>query len=217
MRKLLSVFIIVFVLCSGLNAQPFVQEVNAFATLDARQSPPDNAVLLIGSSSFTYWKDVADYFPGHQFINRAFGGSSLTHLIDYVDKVVYPYRPKQILIYCGENDIAASKTVTADTVLLRFKTLHRLIREQMPNVPISFVSIKPSPVRAEFLPTVVESNKRIKKFCKRSKKTDFIDVFTSMLGDDGKPMEEIFIADRLHMNAKGYQIWKNVITPYLIK
>jgi lysophospholipase L1-like esterase len=87
----------------------------------------------------------------------------------------------------------------------------------MPDVPISFVSIKPSPVRAEFLPTVVESNKLIKKFCKRRKKTDFINVFASMLSEDGKPMEEIFIADRLHMNAKGYQIWKNVITPYLIK
>jgi hypothetical protein len=217
MQKLKSIFIIVFVLCFELNAQPFIQEVSAFAIADVKKLPPNRAILLIGSSSFTYWKDVASYFPGHQFINRAFGGSSLTHQIMYIDKVVFPYKPKQILIYCGENDIAASKTVTADTVLLRLKKLHRLIREKLPDVPISFVSIKPSPVRAEFLPVVIASNKLIEQFCKRSQKTEFINVFTPMLGDDGKPKEDIFIADRLHMNAKGYQIWKKVITPYLVK
>ena len=217
MRRPIWIFLIVFVLCTESYAQPFIQDVNAFAVIDAKQSPPANAVLLIGSSSFTYWKDVADYFPEHLFINRAFGGSSLTHQIDYIHKVVYPYKPKQILIYCGENDIAASKLVTADTVLMRFKTLYGLIRERLPDVPIAFVSIKPSPVRAEFISTVRESNKLIKEFCERSKKTDFINVFTAMLGDDEKPMEDIFIADRLHMNAKGYRIWEKLIAPYLIK
>lgn len=217
MKKLLPFLVFACLICVKTKAQAFIQEVNAFAVADARQSPPERAILLIGSSSFTYWKDVADYFPQHQFINRAFGGSSLTHQIAYIEKVVYPYRPKQIIIYCGENDIAASHTITADTVLHRFKILHGLIRKQMPDVPISFVSIKPSPVRDEFLPTVIASNKRIKKFCRQDKKTEFIDVFTPMLGKNGKPMEEIFLADRLHMNAKGYQIWKEAITPYLIK
>lgn len=217
MKKLLPILVFFCFIWTETKAQAFIQEVNAFAVADAKQSPPERAILLIGSSSFTYWKDVADYFPQHQFINRAFGGSSLTHQIAYIDKVVYPYRPKQIIIYCGENDIAASHTITSDTVLHRFKILHRLIRAQMPDVPISFVSIKPSPVRAEFLPTVIASNKLIKQFCKKNKKTNFIDVFTPMLGKDGKPMEEIFLTDRLHMNAKGYQIWKEVIAPYLIK
>ena len=217
MKKLLTILVFACLIWSEINGQEFIQEVNAFAVEDAKQSPPERAILMIGSSSFTYWKDVADYFPQHQFINRAFGGSSLTHQIAYIEKVVYPYRPKQIIIYCGENDIAASHAITADTVLHRFKILHALIRAQMPDVPISFVSIKPSPVRAEFLPTVIASNKLIKQFCKRKKKTDFIDVFTPMIGKDGKPTEEIFLTDRLHMNAKGYQIWKEVITPYLIK
>lgn len=217
MKKLLPILVFVCLLWSDSNAQAFIQEVNGFAVADAKLSPPERAILLLGSSSFTYWKDVADYFPEHRFLNRAFGGSSLTHQIDYIDKVVYPYKPKQILIYCGENDIAASHAITADTILHRFKILHALIRAQMPDVPISFVSIKPSPVRAEFLPTVIASNKLIKQFCKGKNKTDFIDVFTPMLGKDGKPREEIFLADRLHMNAKGYQIWKDVITPYLIK
>ncbi len=201
---------------SSLQAQLFIEEVNAFAKADAIVSPPSNAILLIGSSSFTYWKDVASYFPGHVFINRAFGGSSLTHQIDYVGKVVYPYQPKQILIYCGENDIAASHSVTADTVFYRFVRLYKLIRIKYPKVRISFVSIKPSPVRAEFLPTVIKANELIADFCIKKRKTDYIDVFSTMLNAEGKPMEELFVDDRLHMNAKGYLIWSKVITPYLI-
>jgi lysophospholipase L1-like esterase len=216
MRKVITCFIVLVFSITVLKAQSFVNEVNTFSKIDSLQEPPKHAILLIGSSSFTYWKDVASYFPGHVFINRAFGGSSLTHQIEYVEKVVYPYQPKQILIYCGENDIATSHSVTADTVFNRFVRLYQLIRIKYPKVRISFVSIKPSPVRAEFLPTVIAANKLIADFCRRSKKTDYIDVFSPMLGSDGKPIEELFIADRLHMNPKGYLIWSKVIAPYLI-
>lgn len=201
---------------SSLQAQPFIEDVKAFSRADALNPPPTNAILLIGSSSFTFWKDVANYFPDKTFINRAFGGSSLTHQIDYVEQVVYPYQPKQILIYCGENDIASSHGVTADSVLNRFMRLHQLIRKKYPKARISFVSIKPSPVRAEFLPTVMASNKLIAEFCQKAKKTDFIDVFGSMIDEAGKPFENIFLSDRLHMNPSGYKIWSNIIAPYLI-
>ncbi|MEN9371231.1 MAG: hypothetical protein RLZZ64_306 [Bacteroidota bacterium] len=216
MRKFISCLVIFIFSVTLARAQSFLDEVNAFSKQDSLDAPSKNAILLIGSSSFTYWKDVATYFPGRVFINRAFGGSSLTHQIEYVEKVVYPYQPNQILIYCGENDIAASQMVTADSVFNRFVRLHQLIRKKYPAVRISFVSIKPSPVRAEFLSTVIISNKLIADFCRKNKKTDFIDVFSSMLNTEGKPMEELFIADRLHMNAKGYAIWSKIIAPYLV-
>ncbi len=216
MRKFIACLVIFIFSVTVAKAQSFLNEVNAFSKQDSLDAPSKNAILLIGSSSFTYWKDVATYFPGRVFINRAFGGSSLTHQIEYVEKVVYPYQPNQILIYCGENDIAASQMVTADSVFNRFVRLHQLIRKKYPAVRISFVSIKPSPVRAEFLSTVIISNKLIADFCRKNKKTDFIDVFSSMLNTEGKPMEELFIADRLHMNAKGYAIWSKIIAPYLV-
>lgn len=216
MRKFISCLFIFTFSVTVANAQSFLDEVNAFSKQDSLHEPSKNAILLIGSSSFTYWKDVATYFPGRVFINRAFGGSSLTHQIEYVEKVVYPYQPKQILIYCGENDIAASQKVTADSVFNRFVRLHQLIRKKYPSVRISFVSIKPSPVRSEFLNTVIAANELIADFCKRHKKTDYIDVFSSMFNAEGKPMEELFIADRLHMNYKGYAIWSKIIAGYLI-
>ena len=85
-------------------SQPFINEIKAFRRADSITAPPKNAILLIGSSSFTNWKDVAKYFPDQTIINRGFGGSSLPHMIMYAEDVIFKYNPKQILIYCGEND-----------------------------------------------------------------------------------------------------------------
>ena len=199
------------------KAQPFLKDVQAFEAQDRIEKPEAGGILFIGSSSFTKWKNVSDWFPDKRIINRGFGGSSLPDLIGYFDKIVTPYNPIQVVVYCGENDVASSPSTTADTVLQRFKILHQIIRKQYPKVRISFVSLKPSPARASFLGTVKSTNAAIQQFCMKSKNTDFIDVFTPMLNTDGSFKEELFVEDRLHMNEKGYLIWQKAIAPFLVK
>lgn len=199
------------------DAQPFINEIRAFEQADSLTPPEKGGILLIGSSSFTKWKDVGDWFPDKRIINRGFGGSSIPDLIRYFDRIVPPYQPIQVVVYCGENDVAASTQVTADTVLQRWKILHGMIRRQLPDARITFVSLKPSPVRAAFLPVVKETNKVISEFCQSAGNTDFIDIFPPMLNSDGSFREELFVADRLHMNAEGYLIWQRVMAPYLLK
>ncbi|MEO8403223.1 MAG: GDSL-type esterase/lipase family protein [Chitinophagaceae bacterium] len=201
----------------AIQAQPFKNEIDAFKKKDSVSFPPKNAILLVGSSSFRKWTDVQDYFPKYHIINRGFGGSMLPDVIRYADDVIFPYQPKQILIYCGDNDLASSDTVTAAMVIARFKTLFELIRARMPDVPIGFVSIKPSPTRLRLASKMEEANNGIKEFLKTKKKTSFIDVYHKMLDKDGAPMKDIFLEDNLHMNAKGYAIWQKVIQPYLLK
>lgn len=215
---MVALFIISFLgLFQSLYAQPFINEIKAFRKADSLAKPPKHAVLLIGSSSFTKWKDVQDYFPEHTMLNRGFGGSSLTDVIYYANDVVLKYKPKQVLIYCGENDIAGSSSVTADTVLERFKTLYTIIRSKFKKVPIGYISMKPSPSREKLLPIYVKGNEYIKNFLAGQKHTDFIDVYPSMFDANGKIRTDIFIADKLHMNAEGYKIWQGIIAPYLVK
>jgi acetyl esterase/lipase/lysophospholipase L1-like esterase len=198
-------------------APPFYNDILAFKKLDVAQPPVSNGILLVGSSSFTKWTDVNNYFPGYPIINRGFGGSTLVDVIRYAYDVILPYKPKQVLIYCGENDLASGDNVTADVVLQRLKTLFGIIRTNLPNTTISFVSIKPSPVRAHIQPKVKVANKEIQSFLKAQKNTQFIDIYDAML-DAGKHMrEELYVGDRLHMKPEGYAIWKKIITPYLIK
>ena len=179
--------------------------------------PAARQVLFVGSSSFTNWKDVQNYFPTIPIINRGFGGSSLTDLLRYKEEVIFKYKPKQIVIYCGENDFAGSDTVSVTTVVKRFTELFGLIRSRYKDIPIAYVSMKPSPSRQHLMPKFEKANMEIRQFLKKYKKTVFIDVYHSMLKPDGSPMTDIFLQDNLHMNAKGYAIWKKQIAPHLLK
>jgi lysophospholipase L1-like esterase len=212
--------LIVFLVCFGFtNAQiaPFHADIQRFKTQDSIQFPPKNTILFIGSSSFTKWTDVQNYFPGYTIINRGFGGSSLPDLIRYAGDIIFPYKPRQVVIYCGDNDLAASDTVSAQTVFNRFQQLFAMIREKLPATSVAFVSIKPSPSRQRLMPKMREANLLIKKFLKQKKNTAFIDVYHKMLTKDGTPLKDIFLEDDLHMNAKGYAIWQKVMQPYLLK
>ena len=210
-------FLVLISINSNLFAQPFINEIKAFRSADSLSTPANNAILLIGSSSFTNWKDVAKYFPDQTIINRGFGGSSLPHLIMYAEDVIFKYNPKQIIIYCGENDLTGGSTITAETILERVKMLHGLIRSKFKKVPIAYISMKPSPSREKYLGTMQKANELIKKFMGEQKKCAYIDVYHSMLDAEGKILTHLFLSDNLHMNAEGYKIWQAVMTPYLRK
>ncbi|WP_299758302.1 SGNH/GDSL hydrolase family protein [uncultured Pontibacter sp.] len=214
-------FFLIVALLWQLQAQaqtnpPFWNEIQEFKKQDGVQMPPKNAILFVGSSSIRMWKNMQEMFPKHTVVNRGFGGSNLLDLQRYLNDIVFPYQPKQIVIYSGENDIA-SDTVQATEVLERFKTVFQEIRQEMPQVPVVFVSIKPSPSRAKYKPIIVEANKQIHEYLKSQPNTKYVDVFTPMLQPNGKAKPEIFTQDSLHMNQQGYQIWRKKIKPYLIK
>ena len=198
-------------------ALPFRKEIDAFKKKDSIQMPAPHSILLVGSSSFTKWTDVQDYFPGYPILNRGFGGSSLPDVIRYADEIIFRYDPKQIIIYCGENDIAASDTVTTQIVLQRFQQLFSIIRDKLPKVPVAFISIKPSPSRWKFEPVIVETNRLIKKFLHKQSKTKFVNVHDAMLNTDGSVKPEIFMGDQLHMNEKGYVIWQKIMKKVLAR
>lgn len=214
-RRLLFLVLMVFYSATAIS-QPFINEIKAFRRADSIAKPPQNAILLIGSSSFTNWKNVATYFPNHTIINRGFGGSSLPHMTLYAEDIIFKYNPKQIIIYCGENDLTGGPSITADTVFERVKKLHQLIRARYKKVTISYISMKPSPSREKYLETMQKGNRLIKTFMEQQKKSNYIDVYNSMLDDNGNILTHIFLSDKLHMNAEGYKIWQGIIAPYLV-
>jgi lysophospholipase L1-like esterase len=220
MKLIISIFCFVIISVTVFAQQtepPYWNEIQEFKKQDSIKPPPKNAILFVGSSSFNYWKTVQQDFPGYSIINRGFGGSSLPDVIRYQDDIIFPYHPKQVVIYCGENDLAASDTVTAGTVVARFKQLFTSIRKKLPSAPIVFVSIKPSPSRERLMPKMDSANKMIRSFLMKNKKSTFVDVYHKMLTAAGTPREELFRDDKLHMNPKGYAIWIEAIKPYLLK
>jgi len=207
--------------CNLLPAQdtlaPFYNDIRNFKRHDSANFPPKQAILFIGSSSFTKWVDVQNYFPGHVIINRGFGGSSLPDVILYANDIIFPYQPRQVVIYCGENDIAGADSITGTVVFDRFKQLFQLIRDSLPEVAVAFVSMKPSPSRQKLWPKMIEGNTLIKNYLKTKPHTAFMDVYHKMFNRDGTVKKDIFTEDNLHMNAEGYKIWQKIIEPYLLK
>jgi len=210
--SLILLFLIAFVSLKAQDA-PFYNEIRNFKKQDSIKFPPKKAILFVGSSTFTNWKDVQTYFPDHVIINRGFGGSSLPHVISYAPDIIFPYHPKQIVIYCGENDFTGG--ATAQVVIDRVKQLIDLIRTKYPKVPLVYISIKPSPSREKYMPQMVEANKMIAEMVKKMKKVKFVNTYDAMFNPDGTIMTDIFLKDNLHMNAKGYAIWQKIMEPYL--
>ena len=199
-----------------LYGQPFKQELLQFQKSDSIVMPPKGQIVFAGSSSLTKWKDVAMYFPGYPIINRGFGGATLVDLIYYVDEAIIKYQPSQVFIYCGENDIADVDTVSPATVLLRFKTLHTILLKKLPRATkIVFVSLKPSVARWHLESKFIAANKLIEGYIATQKDIQFLDVHTAMLDDNKEVLKDIFIADQLHMNPKGYLIWQKQFAPFL--
>ncbi len=196
---------------------PFSDEINAFLKDDSINPPPQHAIVFAGSSSFRKWTDLADYFPGYTVLNRGFGGSSLPDLTRYAGRIILPYHPRQVVIYCGDNDLASSDSITANIVYKRFRKLFALIRAGNKSANILYVSIKPSPSRMRLMPQMEAANKKIRFFLGQQKNARFVDVYHLMLDASGKPVETLFLEDRLHMNPDGYAIWQKAIQPLLIK
>ncbi len=188
-------------------------EIRAFEKADIAAPPPSGGIVFIGSSSIRLWTSLSTDFPGMPVLNRGFGGSQLPEVTFYVSRIVTPYRPRQVIVYCGGNDISAGRS--ASDVLADFQALVRAIQEGTPAARIAYISIAPNPARWAQIATVRAANQAIKEWIATDPRLTYIDVHAAMLGPDGQPKPDIFLADRLHMNPKGYAIWRAIVGPHL--
>lgn len=214
MRSFATLLFVILVWDAAAQQRPFWKEIRSFQMADSLQAPPEGAIVFVGSSSFRMWKDVGRYFPGRTIINRGFGGSSLPHVIEYADEIVTPYKPKQVVVYCGENDFM-SDTVTSEIVVNRFIHLFTLLRKALPRTEILYLSMKPSPSRQHLMQQMAAANESIRKFLKGKSRTSYVSIWEKMLDKSGAPREELFLKDMLHMNEKGYAIWQEALDPHL--
>ncbi len=200
---------------SSAPADPlWEQTVAAFDASDQVRSPPPGGVLFVGSSSIRLWDNLDKDFKALPVVlNRGFGGSKLSDCVRHLDRLVVAYRPRLVLVYAGDNDLAAGRS--PDEVLARFKAFTEGIHAKLPDARIGFISIKPSPARARLMPDMRRANELVRDYAATVPNTVFIDVFTPMLTIDGRPRPELFRADALHLNAKGYELWRSVIAPYV--
>lgn len=194
------------------NSSRWQKDIAAFQAMDATNPPPAECIVFVGSSSIRLWKTLAQDFPGLPVVNRGFGGSQLADSVNYAAEIITSYRPREVVIYAGGNDINAGKA--PELVFGDFVVLVKKIRAGAPQAKIAYISSAPNPARWAQVEKVRKLNSLVSEYCRRHGCT-FINVFPLMLGADGLPKPDIYVADRLHMNTNGYAIWRQAIGPHL--
>lgn len=166
-------------------------------------------VLFVGSSSIRLW-DLKKSFPEHAYNNHGFGGSHISDVVHFFDRVVTPVKPSVIVFYAGDNDLAGKKT--PETVVADFKRFLKLVDEKCPDCrAIVYIPVKPSIKRWDQRDVQAATNVAVAELSKSNPKLHSVDIVTEMLGSDGTPREDLFVKDGLHLSAAGYEIWTRII------
>jgi lysophospholipase L1-like esterase len=221
-NSVLAAFCAVVLLAAGCASVPpnslaahdstqWTHEIAAIERRAVTNASPD-CILFVGSSSIRLWTNMVADFPGLPVVNHGFGGSQLADSVRFADRLIIPFRPRQVVIYAGGNDLNAHKP--PELVFGDFVALVEKIRAALPQTRIAYISSAPNLQRWAQVENVQRLNALVEAYCQRHG-LEFINVFPLMLGADGKPKPDIFVKDGLHMNERGYAIWRQAVRPYL--
>ena len=180
---------------------------------DLENPPPADGILFVGSSSIVGW-DVKKWFPDLPVINHGFGGSIIADSVHFADRVIFPCKPKIIVFYAGDNDIAGGRA--PKDVLGDYKTFAELVHKRLPKARIIYVSIKLCKNRWRLRDKVRETNALIREEIEKDPEAVYFDAATPLLDEDGNPRDELFRKDNLHLKDKGYRIWSEALRPLLV-
>ncbi len=193
------------------QADKYAKEMAAFEEQD-KKDPAIGGIVFVGSSSIRLW-DLKKSFPDVAALNRGFGGSEIPDSVNHVDLLVIRHKPRIVIFYAGDNDIANGRT--PQQVFTDYKAFVTKVQAALPQTRIAFIGIKPSIQRWALVDKVRAANALVREFAATDDRLGFIDVDGPMLGWDEKPRKDLFIADGLHMTPKGYVVWTALVRPFL--
>jgi lysophospholipase L1-like esterase len=188
-------------------------QIKRFEKNDKKKMPSPGRVLFIGSSTIRFWKSLSKDMSPLKVINRGFGGSQITDVLRYYDRIVTPYKFKGIVFYCGENDIAVGHS--SEEVSNNFKKFCERVNEAYSDLPIFFISIKPPKRRLKKKEEMEKLNKIIKEYSDSKDQCNYVDI-VPILSENGKIKKGISRIDGIHLNKKGYKLITSVIKPILL-
>ena len=191
----------------------FAEEIKAIGLKYKEITPSADLIVFTGSSSLRRWDNLQEYFPSKNIINTAFGGSQMSDLLFYADSVILKYKPAQVFIYEGDNDLASDEM--PGEIVKEAKMLCKRIHKELPGTEIVIISAKPSPIRWNLKDQYLSLNRLYSKLGTRYKYIQYVDLWSPLTGPSGRPRGELFIKDSLHINNDGYRIWAGEIEKIL--
>ncbi|MBC7886703.1 MAG: GDSL family lipase [Ferruginibacter sp.] len=172
-------------------------------------------IVFYGSSSIRLWESLEDDFQEYDPLNIGFGGSTLAACGWFFERLFANLNPHAIIVYAGDNDLGDGRS--PEEVFLFFNELVHLIRQRFGDIPLGFISIKPSISRWDIVDKIRQTNRLIEAGIKKTGgNICYINIYDSMTDKAGYPKAEFLEPDGLHITEKGYQLWKDIILKYII-
>ena len=193
---------------------PLVWEsvIKEFERQDKLTPAKEDAVLFIGSSSIRFWRSLKEDMHPFPVLNRGFGGAKLNDIIYYADRLIFPYKPKRIVLFAGTNDITGRENdKTPNEVLRDFIKLDSLIHTRLPNTQIFYLPITPTKSRSYIWPLARKANNLISNYALGKDHITYIETSGYFLDDSGNIKGDLFWWDGVHLNKKGYQVWARLV------
>ena len=198
-------------------AQGWEPAIRNFEEQDKAHPPNPGGIVFTGSSSIRFWDTlVADMKP-LDVINRGFGGSQFSDLDQYATRLVVAYRPRAVVVYEGDNDLAEGSTKTPEMVAGDFRKFVQIVHGVLPDTWIYILSIKPSNLRKKQWPEMKAANQLMQDYAATQQRVQYIDIATATFDADGNLPSDLFKSDGLHPTAKLYAMWTATIKPILMK
>lgn len=186
--------------------------IQAFERQDEAKRPAKDGIVFVGSSSIRMW-DLKKSFPKLDAINRGFGGSEVSDAIHFAERIILKHEPRVVVVYAGDNDIAKGKS--PERVRDDYQELVAIIHAKLPETHVAYIAIKPSIKRWSLVDKMRAANKMIIELTEKDERLAFVNIDKPMIGNDGMPRKELFIADGLHLSDKGYELWSSLVKPHL--
>jgi lysophospholipase L1-like esterase len=191
--------------------------IRKFEDSDKSNPPKPGSIVFTGSSSIVRWSTLADDMKPLEVVNRAFGGSQYSDVDQYAKRIVNVYHPPAVVVYAGDNDLAANSPKTPESVANDFKQFVQIVHSDLPDTWIYVMAIKPSKLRWDQWGQMKAADQMIQDFCRTQPRVQYIDVATPMFAADGSLPTDLFVADGLHPTPKLYAMWTTIIRPILLE
>lgn len=177
------------------------------------QMPNKKKEIVFLGNSITEQGTWRELFQNNHIINRGIGGDTSDGILYRLDEVTAS-QPEKVFLLIGTNDLRNAKT--PEYIIKRIAQITEKIKKDSPNTVLYLQSVLPTYNRPERpISSVKAINKGIKKLADGNN-VFYIDLFSHFANpDDQEQLCRELSLDGLHLNAKGYLKWKELIQKYV--
>lgn len=209
-------FLFFTVAVSAQEVDRWESEMLQFEELDRTHNYSPESILFTGSSSIRLWETLEEDMYPYPVIQRGFGGSTMEDVLKHSDRYISVHSFSAVVVFVA-NDITGNLNADKTPAEVRelFEEFINKIRSYDEKAPIFIMAITPTKSRWNVWDESRAANHHLASLADQFEQVLFVPTEDLFLGSDGKPIDNLFVSDQLHLAPSGYELWTRRLRSYL--